>query len=114
VPTKAPPIGTTFSVSLNVPASVTFTFTQSVSGLTVGKTCVALTKKVDKKHRCTRSLVAGTLTFSAHAGTNKARFEGLISKHKKLKPSSYTLRITATASGKHSTPRTLHFTIASS
>jgi hypothetical protein len=53
---KAPPIGTTFSVSLNVPASVTFTFTQSVSGPTVGKTCGALTKKVDKKHRCTRSL----------------------------------------------------------
>jgi hypothetical protein len=40
------------------------------------------------------------------------RFEGLISKHHKLKPSSYTLLVTATASGKHSTTRTLHFMIA--
>ena len=39
-------------------------------------------------------------------------FEGLISKHTKLKPGSYTLLVTATASGKHSTTGTLHFTIA--
>ena len=43
---------------------------------------------------------------------NKVSFEGLISKHKKLKPGSYTLLLTATASGEHSTPSTLHFTIA--
>jgi len=110
---KAPPIGTTFSVSVNVPASVTFTFARSASGRKVGKRCIALTKKFEKKHRCTRSVLAGTLTFSAHAGTNKARFEGLISTHKKLKPNSYTLLITATASGEHSTPRALHFTIDS-
>jgi hypothetical protein len=59
-----------------------------------------------------RTVVAGTLTFSAHVGTNKVRFEGRISKHKKLKPGSYTLLVTATASREHSTPRTLHFTIA--
>jgi hypothetical protein len=40
------------------------------------------------------------------------RFEGLISKHKKLGLGSYTLLVNATASGKHSTTRTLHFTIA--
>jgi len=107
-----PPLGTTFSFSLNEPASVTFTFTGPASGRKVGKTCVPQTKKNNKKHRCTRTVIVGTLTFSAHAATNKVRFEGLISKRHKLKPGSYTLLITATASGQHSTPRTLHFTIA--
>jgi hypothetical protein len=46
-------------------------------------------------------------------GTDRVRFEGVLSKHKKLKPGSYTLLITATASGKHSVPATLRFTIAS-
>jgi hypothetical protein len=109
---KRPPVGTTFSFALNEPASVTLTFTEPAGGRKVGKKCVAETKKNKKKHRCTRTVIAGTLTFSAHAGTNKVRFEGLISKHKKLKPGSYTLLVTATASGERSTTRTLHFRIA--
>ena len=109
---KRAPIGTTFSFSLNEPASVTFTFTQPASGRKVGKRCVAPTKKNNKRRHCTRTVIAGTLTFSAHAGTNKVRFEGPLSKHKKLKPGGYTLHITATASGKHSKPATLRFTIA--
>ena len=64
-----------------------------------------------REPRCTRTVTAGTLTFSAHAGTSKVRFEGLISKHKKLNPGSYTLLVTATASGKRSTARTLRFVI---
>jgi methionine-rich copper-binding protein CopC len=109
---KKLPLGTTFSFSLSEPASVTFTFTEPASGRKAGKTCVAQTNRNKKKHRCTRTVVAGTLMFSAHAGTNKVRFEGLISKQHKLKPGGYTLLITATASGKHSTTGTLHFTIA--
>jgi hypothetical protein len=91
---------------------VTFTFTEPTIGRKVGKSCVAQTSTNKHKHRCTRTVIAGTLTFSAHAGTNKVRFEGPISKHSKLKPGSYTLLVTATASGEHSTTRTLHFTIA--
>jgi len=109
---KKLPIGTTFSFSLNEPASVTFTFTEPASGRKVGKKCVAQTKKNKHKHRCTRTAIAGALTFSAHAGTNRVRFDGLISRHKKLKPGNFTLLITATVSGKHSTTRTLNFTIA--
>ena len=109
---KKPPVGTRFSFTLNVPASVTFTFTEPAGGRKVGKKCVAQTKKNRHKRRCTRTVIAGALTFSAHAGTNKVRFQGLISRHRKLKPGSYTLLATATASGKHSTTRTLHFTIA--
>jgi hypothetical protein len=111
---KKLPLGTTFSFGLNEPASVTFRFTERTGGRKVGKSCVAQTRKNKNKRRCTRTVIAGTLTFSAHAGTNKVRFQGLISKHKRLRPGSYTLLVTAAASGKHSTTRTLHFTIATS
>ncbi len=109
---KKPPVGTTFSFVLNVPASVTFRFTEPAGGRRVGKKCVAQTRKNRHKRRCTRTVVAGTLTFSGVAGTNKVRFEGRIAKHKKLKPGSYTLLVTATASGKQAATRTLHFKIA--
>jgi methionine-rich copper-binding protein CopC len=112
---RKPPIGTTFSVGLNEPATVTFVFTTTVRGRRVGRMCVAPTnsnrRKLRKKRPCTRTVKAGTLTFSAHAGTNTVRFDGLISKHKKLKPGSYTLSVTALASGKHSATGTLHFKI---
>jgi FG-GAP repeat len=110
---RQPPLGTTFSFSLNKPASVTFEFTQSRSGRKVGKTCVAQTAKNKNKHSCARTVVAGTLTFSARSGANRVSFQGLISRKKKLELGSYTLVLTATASGEHSTPRTLEFTIAS-
>jgi hypothetical protein len=106
-----PPVGTTFSFALNEPAQVTFTFMRSANGRKVGKKCVAKTSKNKHKHRCTRTVIAGTLTFSAHAGVNKVRFQGLISTHRKLTPDSYTMLVAATASGKRSSTRTLRFTI---
>jgi hypothetical protein len=57
-------------------------------------------------------VTAATLRFTGQAGTDKVRFEGVISKRHQLKPGSYTLLVTATASGRHSTTSTLHFTIA--
>ncbi len=108
---KKPPVGTTFSFTLNEAASVTFTFTRPAGGRKIGKRCVAETKKNEKRKRCTRTVVAGSLTFSAHAGTNKVRFDGRISKHRKLAPGSYTLLVIASASGKISATRALHFTI---
>jgi hypothetical protein len=108
---KKLPVGTTFSFNLNESASMAFTFTKSASGHKIGRTCVAQTKK-KKERGCTRTIAAGTLMLSAHTGLNRVSFDGLISKHKKLSPGSYTLHIVATASGQHSTPSTLHFTIA--
>jgi hypothetical protein len=109
---KKLPVGTIFSFSLNIPASVTFTFTKPAGGRKLGKACLAQAKKNKKSRRCTRTVVAGTLTFSARAGTNKVHFEGRLSKHRRLGPGSYTLLATATASGERSVPRALHFTIA--
>jgi hypothetical protein len=93
------PIGTTFSFALNVPASVTMTFSMRAK-------CLARTGTKAAGHGC-----AHTLTFAAHAGANKVRFDGVISKHVKLSPGSYTLLIAASASGERSTPRALHFKI---
>ena len=57
-------------------------------------------------------MIAGTLRFRAHAGANKVRFQGRISRTRKLKPGRYTLVITATSTtGPQSTPKTLTFTI---
>jgi hypothetical protein len=108
---KKPPVGTTFSFNLNEAAIVTLQFTETTAGRGSGKTCVAQTKKNQSKHRCTRTIVAGTLTLSGYARANKVTFDGLLSNHNKLQPGSYTLTATATASGEHSTPATLHFTI---
>jgi len=107
------PRGTTFSFGLNVAARVTLTFARSARGRRAGGTCEAQTKRNEKGKRCTRTLIAGTLTFSARVGANTVRFAGLVSRHKRLKPGSYTLLVSAAASGEQSTPGMLHFTIAS-
>jgi hypothetical protein len=107
------PVGTTFSFDLNESASVTLSFIEHVTGHKRGKACVAPHSGNDTKHRCTRNLAAGALTLSAHAGSNSVRFAGAVAKRDELKPGSYTLLLTASASGKQSTPSQLNFTIES-
>jgi hypothetical protein len=109
---EKPPLGTMFSFSLNEAARVTFTFTEPAGGRGVGKICMAPTEQNRHERRCARTVIAATLTFAAHAGTDKVRFDGLIAERKRLEPGSYTLVVTATASGKRSTARALQFTIA--
>jgi 6-phosphogluconolactonase (cycloisomerase 2 family) len=109
-----PPVGTTFSFSLSEAASVVFTFTQPGSGRKVAKKCVAQTNKNAKAHRCKRTVVVAMLALGGRAGADEVRFGGRISKHTKLKPGTYTVSVTATAAGKHSTASTLRFTIAKS
>ena len=109
---RQPPLGTTFSFNLNEPARVTLAFTQPAGGRKAGKRCVAQTGKNKSEHPCTRTVVAGTLTLSARRGPNRVSFQGAISRKQKLEPGSYTLVLTATASGERSTPRRLKFTIA--
>jgi hypothetical protein len=55
-------------------------------------------------------VVRGALSFTAAAGTHMVRFQGRLSKHKKLKPGRYTLMITATNATARATAR-LTFTI---
>jgi CSLREA domain-containing protein len=109
---KRPPVGTTFSFTLNQAAIVSFSFTQGVGGRKVKSKCVAQTKKNRHQHACKRTVTRGTLSFAAHAGTNKAVFQGRISHALKLKPGTYALVITArNSAGQSSSPARLSFTV---
>jgi len=109
---KRLPVGTTFSFVLNEPATVTFSFTRPGVGRKVHGKCVAPSTKSRRKPRCTRTILAGRLTFTGRAGTNRVRFAGRISRANKLKAGRYTLTILATnAQGARSAPRSLGFTI---
>ncbi len=70
--------GTTFSFMLNEATRVTLTFTQ-------------------KNHR--RSV--GRLIVTGHTGRNKLAFDGIINRHLKLKPGTYTVTITTGGSSPH-------------
>jgi hypothetical protein len=109
---RTPPIGTTFTFKLNEPATARFDFTQRIGGRRVGRKCVAQAKRNRNKRRCARTVIAGTLSFTAHAGTNKVRFQGRLSATRRLKRGRYTLIITAVNSASaRSAPVSLSFTI---
>ncbi|HME05215.1 MAG TPA: choice-of-anchor Q domain-containing protein [Solirubrobacteraceae bacterium] len=109
---KLPPLGTTFSFTLNEQAIVSFAFTQRVSGRKVNGKCVAQTKKNHRRHVCKRTMTQGRLSFAGHVLKNKVSFLGRISHSKKLPPGTYTLVITATnTAGQRSAPKQLSFTI---
>lgn len=108
---RKPPIGTTFSFTLNETASVTFRFTQAVSGRSVAGKCVVQSRSNRRRRRCARTITAGALTLAAHAASDKLRFQGLLTKHKQLKPGSYTVSVTATSSTERSASESLRFTI---
>jgi len=107
-----PPIGTTFSFTLNEQANVTLAFTQRVDGRIAKGKCIPQTSRSRHAPGCKRAVTVGTLSLAGHGATNKVSFQGRISRSKKLKPGRYTLLITATNSaGVHSASTSLSFTI---
>ena len=105
---KKPPLGTTFSFSLNEQTTVSFGFTQEATGRKVGGRCVDKSHKNVMRKSCKRTVTAGTFSFTGHAGTNKVVFQGRVSASKKLRPGRYTLVMTATnAAGQKSAPQML-------
>ena len=112
---RKPPVGTTLSFTLNEPATVTISFTHGAPGREVTVNgrhqCLAQTKHNEHKHRCTRTVVAGTLSFTAHQGRNRVSFQGRISHRKKLAPGRYKVVIAARNSAGHSASRSLSFTV---
>jgi virginiamycin B lyase len=110
-----PPVGTTFTFTLNVPATVKLVFTTTGSGrlakIKNKRACVAQTKHNTNLRKCTRTLTAGIVSLNAPSGTNKLVFQGRISPTRKLNPGTYTATFTATNPTGSSTPRPLKFTI---
>jgi hypothetical protein len=110
--TKALPIGTTFSFTLNEPASLGFSFSQTLPGRLVHHRCVAPTRSRARLRHCSRSLTGGSLALAGHAGANKVRFYGRLTRRRRLKPGRWTVVVVArTPSGLSSAPHRLSFTI---
>ena len=108
------PVGTTFSFSLNEPASVTVTFTQRVAGRRVAGKCVAPGRGNAGRPRCKRPLQVGSFAVPGHAGVDKVHFQGRLSGTKTLKPGSYLVSLTAREGhGPEVFSRPLGFTIVS-
>jgi hypothetical protein len=106
------PLGTTFSFNLSKPATVKLAFTQKAAGRKVRGVCKAPNPSNASKRRCTRTIVAGSLSLPGHAGLNKLRFQGLLPSGKSLKIGSYNVSLTARdAGGSQSAAHSLGFSI---
>jgi hypothetical protein len=111
-----PAVGTTFSFTLDQPATVELTFTQRASGRVVSvnghSECVAQTKHNQQRRRCVRTVTTAGLSLNAARGADKIAFAGRVNPTHKLSVGGYTTTITATnASGESSAPQSLRFTI---
>jgi hypothetical protein len=89
------PVGTTISYRLSEKARVTLTFARRSRGRKVGRRCRKPTRKNRKKRRCTRYVKAGTLQFDGKQGTNRLKFQGRLSRRKRLGVGRYRLVVGA-------------------
>jgi FG-GAP repeat len=106
------PIGTTFFFTLNQRARLVFVFTGHAAGRTVGRRCLAPTRRNRARRHCVRALPAGSIGFAGHPGADKLSFQGRISRTRTLAPGAYTVAITAiNAVGQRSKPHELRFTV---
>jgi 6-phosphogluconolactonase len=110
---QQPRVGTTFSFTLNERATVTLAFAKNTPGPNIEHSCPAPAQHNRHPPRCTRTVAAGTLTFTGRRGRNKVHFDGRISTTKKLRPGPYRLVITATDTSdkERSASGSLRFTI---
>ena len=107
-----PPVGTVFTLSVDQPAAVKFTFTEKLTGRRVKGRCVALMRRNRHNRACSRTVPAGRFSVAGKAGSNKVSFKGAIPERKRLRPGRYTVTAVAVNSaGKRSQQRQLTFTI---
>ena len=104
------PVGTTFAFTLDRPARVQFLFTRTTVGRRVGGRCVAQTIRNRSRPRCLRT-VRVAFSRRARTGRTRLRFQGRVTRSRRLAPGRYKLLITATADGRRSRPAVLRFSI---
>jgi hypothetical protein len=104
---KKAPTATTISFDLSETATVTLGFEQSRPGTTVGKRCVAKSKRDVKGKRCSLwTSVQGGVTRAAHPGLDKIHFEGILDANKPLPAGTYRLTLkTSNSSGSAVAPQ---------
>lgn len=106
-----PPVGTTFSFRLNVPATVLLTFKRVVGGRLAGRRCVAQTRQNTRRRACRRSVTATLTITGARAGVDRIAFEGRLSRSRWLARGRYSLVITARNTSGASSSKAIAFTI---
>jgi subtilisin family serine protease len=106
---RRPRVGTTFTYSLDRPATVRLDFTRPRAGRKVNGSCVPRRRSNRHKPKC--ALLRGSLTVAGHANLNSVRFKGWLSRTKKLRPGRYALVITAITPGVGATSQKLGFRI---
>ena len=109
---KRLPLGTTFTFTLDQPAAVTLSFTQTLDGRKIGRRCLAPGRANRGRKRCTRTVLKGTLSLKGHTGANRIAFQGRISRYKRLTPGRYKLTVTAVSPAGAAAPRSLSFSMA--
>jgi hypothetical protein len=106
------PVGTTFTFTLDEPASVELEFSRIRKGRKVGGHCGPVTRRNRNKPRCSWITFASKPVVKGHAGVNRVRFQGRVSRKKKLVPGRYTLTMNAfVVPGLFTGSRALRFTI---
>ena len=82
--------GTTLGVRLTVPSRIVLTVTKPAQGRRSKGTCVAPTKKLAGKARCTRQVpLKGSISKAGTAGLNTIAFSGKL-RGRALAPGAYT------------------------
>ncbi len=84
---------TTFSFTVNEPATVRLAFAYAATGRKVRGRCVVATRRNRHSRACTR--LAGTLTVNARTGAHKVKFTGRLGR-RRLARGGYVLSLTAT------------------
>ncbi len=94
--TKATPTATTISFVVSQAATVKLVFEAAQQGVRVGGRCTAKSKIHDSGKRCTRYAPASRgISRSAHAGTDKITFDGVLDGGRSLSPGTYRLSLLA-------------------
>jgi len=94
--TKTLPTATTISFALSQAANVKLSFEAARAGVLGAHTCVALGKTHRKGKPCTRyAPIPRGVSSSAHAGTDRITFDGVLDGGSRLAPGSYRLSVTA-------------------
>ncbi len=106
------PIGTTISFNLSEAARATLTFQSAKRGRKSGGKCVQQTSGNRSRPSCTRYVNAGSINFNANAGGNRVKFQGRITKSRKLSLGTYRVVVGARdAAGNRSSRNGPTFTI---
>jgi CSLREA domain-containing protein len=108
---NAKPTGTTIGYRDSSDAVSTFTVAHKVSGVRVGKRCLAQHGKRPKRaKRCTRLVSNGSFRHVDRAGVNQFQFTGRVAGHQ-LRAGIYTLTAIAGQANTKSRPVSVTFTI---